>query len=117
LRERDALGCGGLVEVLVRTRIGGFTLSDAIDPTGQSIDAILAHLQPIETALGDLPRLALSIEQVDAIATGKALSAREVVGTEGLEGEAALVGPDGRLVAIAEVGGPLHAVRPRRVLA
>jgi tRNA pseudouridine55 synthase len=113
----EALGCGGLVEVLVRTRIGGFALTDAIDPTGLSIDAILAHLQPIETALGDIPRLSLVAEQIGAIGMGKALPAREVTGAEGLEGEAALVGLDGKLVAIAEVGGPLRAVRPRRVLA
>jgi tRNA pseudouridine55 synthase len=28
----EALGCGGLVEVLVRTRIGPFTLAEALDP-------------------------------------------------------------------------------------
>ena len=113
----EALGCGGLVEVLVRTRIGPFLQSDAIDPTGQDIDAILAHLQPIEMALGELPRLGISAEQAASVALGKALSAREVEGAEGLEGEAGLIGPDGLLVAIADVGGPLHAIRPRRVLA
>jgi tRNA pseudouridine55 synthase len=113
----EALGCGGLVEVLVRTRIGPFRLEDAIDPTGQSIDAILAHLRPAVEALGDLPRLVVSSEQVLAIGMGKALSVLEVEGAEGLEGEAALVGPDGNLVAVAEVGGPLGAIRPRRVLA
>ena len=112
-----ALGCGGLVEVLVRTRIGGFALTDAIDPTGQTIEAILAHLQPIEAALGDLPRLELSPHQVDAIQMGKALPARDVAGAEPIEGEAALVTSAGKLVAIAEVGGPLKAVKPRRVLA
>ena len=34
----EALGCGGLVEVLVRTRIGPFRLADAIDPTRCSAD-------------------------------------------------------------------------------
>jgi tRNA pseudouridine55 synthase len=113
----EALGCGGLVEVLVRTRIGPFRQLDAIDPTGRSIDEILGHLQPIEAALGDLPRLRLSLEQAESIGMGKALPARDVEAAEALEGEAALIGPDGRLVAIAEVGGPLHAIRPRRVLA
>jgi tRNA pseudouridine55 synthase len=112
----EALGCGGLVEVLVRTRIGSFDQGSAIDPTGLEIEAILAHLQPVEAALGDLPRLAISAEQVALVLMGKALSAREVQGAEGLEGEAGLIGPDGHVVAIAEVGGPLHAIRPRRVL-
>jgi tRNA pseudouridine55 synthase len=113
----EALGCGGLVEVLIRTRIGGFLQSDAIDPTGLAIDAILGHLQPIEAALGELARFPITSEQVEAIAMGKALPAKDVAGAEEFEGEAALIGPDARLVAIAEVGGPLKAVRPRRVLA
>ncbi len=113
----EALGCGGLVEVLVRTRIGPFSQGDAIDPTGLAIDAILDHLRPTETALGDLPRLKLSSGQFSAIGMGKALAVHEVEGAEGLEGEAGLLGPDGMLVAIADVGGPLHAIRPRRVLA
>jgi tRNA pseudouridine55 synthase len=112
----EALGCGGLVEVLVRTRIGPFLLADAIDPTGLGIDAILARLQPTEVALGDLPRLRISSQQVEAIAMGKALPVREVAGAEGLEGEAGLIALDGTLVAIALVGGPFQAIQPRRVL-
>ncbi len=111
----EVLGCGGLVEVLVRTRIGPFRLEDAIDPTGQPLDAILAHLRPTIEALGDLPRLVLSTEQVEAIGMGKSVLAREVEGAEGVEGEAALVGPDGELVAVAEVDRPAGAIRPRRV--
>ena len=113
----EALGCGGLVEVLVRTRIGPFTLDEAIDPTGRPIDEILAHLRPVESALGDLPRLLLSTEQAASIGMGKALAAKDVEGAEGLEGEAGLIGPGGDLIAVAEVGGPLRAVRPKRVFA
>ena len=113
----EALGCGGLVEVLVRTRIGPFLQAEAIDPTGRTIDDLLAHLRPTEAALGDLPRLKVSAEQLVAIGMGKALAARDVEGAQGLEGEAGLIGPGGGLVAVADVGGPLHAIRPRRVLA
>jgi tRNA pseudouridine55 synthase len=113
----EALGCGGLVEVLVRTRIGPFLLEDAIDPTGQTIDAILAHLRPTVDALGDLPRLGLSAKQVLAIGMGKALLARDVEGAEGIEGEAALIGPGGELIAVAKLSGQSGTIRPRRVLA
>ena len=112
----EALGCGGMVEVLVRTRIGPFLRGDAIDPTGRPIDDILAHLRPAEVALGDLPRLEVSAEQLLAIGMGKALPVRDVEGAGGLEGEAGLIGPDGALVAVADVGGPLGTIRPRRVL-
>ena len=112
----EALGCGGMVEVLVRTRIGPFLQGDAIDPTGRPIDDILAHLRPAEVALGDLPRLKVSAEQLLAIGMGKALPVRDVEGAGGFEGEAGLIGPDGTLVAVADVGGPLGSIRPRRVL-
>jgi tRNA pseudouridine55 synthase len=117
----EALKCGGLVEVLVRTRIGPFTLEDAIDPTGQSIEAILGHLRPTLEALGDLPRLALSAEQVAAVAQGKSLFASDVEGSRGLGGEVGLIGPDGALVAVGEVTnfkeGEVGVINPRRVLA
>ena len=117
----EALGCGGLVEVLVRTRIGSFALGDAIDPTGRPIDAILAHLRPTLDALGDLPRLTLSGGQVEAIAQGKMLWANNVEGAGGVEGEVGLIGPDGGLVAVAEVEifleGGRNIIKPRRVLA
>jgi tRNA pseudouridine55 synthase len=113
----EALGCGGLVEVLVRTRIGPFLQADAIDPTGLPIDAILARLQPTEVALGDLPRLRLSAGQVEAVGQGKSLRAAEVEGAEGLEGEVGLLGPDGGLVAIALASERDGTIRPRRVLA
>jgi tRNA pseudouridine55 synthase len=111
----EALGCGGLVEVLVRTRIGPFLLADAINPTGLEIDAILAHLQPTEVALGDLPRLRISPEQAEAVGLGKGLAVSEVEGAQGLEGEAGLIGSDGSLVAVAEMT-PNGMVQPRRVL-
>ncbi len=111
----EALGCGGLVEVLVRTRIGPFTLEEAIDPTGQAIDAILAHLRPTLDALGDLPRLTLSTGQVEAIKQGKSLWLNEVEEAGAIEGEVGLIGPDGGLVAVAEVDSS-GKILPRRVL-
>lgn len=119
----EALGCGGLVEVLVRTRIGPFQLEDAIDPTGLPIDALLAHLRPTADALGDLPRLQLNAEQVASVVKGQMLWSSDVEGGETIEGagEVGLVGPDGGLVAVALVDpffeGQRNIIKPRRVLA
>ncbi len=111
----EGLGCGGLVEVLARTAIGPFRLADALDPTGLPIDAILAHLRPDADALGAMPRLILTADQVGAVAMGKALPAAEVPGSAGLGGEVALIGPDGVLVAIAAVAHGM--IRPGKVMA
>ncbi len=116
----EALGCGGLVDVLVRTRIGPFLLADALDPTGLAIGAILDRLRPAVDAIGDLPRLRLSAGQVEAVTRGKSLFASEVEGARGLDGEVGLVGPDGALVAVAEIAifleGEIGVINPRRVL-
>ena len=51
----EALGCGGLVEVLVRTRIGPFTVDRAMDPTILTPDS-LQRLSSLSARGG--PRLA-----------------------------------------------------------
>ena len=113
----EALGVGGLIDVLVRTRIGPFRLEDAVDPSGQPIDALLTHLRPTADALGDLPRLVLDAAQVARTRGGLPLDSNRVAGAKGLPpGEVGLLGPDGALVALAEVQ-PTGAIQPRKVLA
>ena len=60
----EALGCGGLVETLIRTRIGSFTLDRAVDLDELSTESILQHLHPSLDALTGLPRQILDPEQV-----------------------------------------------------
>ena len=111
----DALGVGGLIEVLVRTRIGPFALDDATNPVGLPIAAILSHLRPPVDALGEMPRFALTAEQVALAGGGKALDPARVAGAVGAAaGEVALLGPDGALVALAE-GLPGGTIQPRKV--
>lgn len=115
-----ALGSGGLIAVLTRTRIGSFRMADAFDPTGQPIDAILAHLRPTATALGDLPRLTITPEQIHAVGQGKALDAARIPGAAGLApGEVALLDAAGEVVALAEARARAGQtfVEPRKVLA
>jgi tRNA pseudouridine55 synthase len=112
----EALGCGGLVEVLVRTRIGPFTQADALDPTALSVETIPGRLRPAIEAVADLPRLLLSAEQVEAVARGQALAWESLNGGAIPEGEVALVGPHGILVAVAENRALDRRILPRRVL-
>ena len=111
------LGCGGLVEVLCRTRIGPFTLADAIDPDTLSAATIAAGLRPALEAVSDLPCLELTAEQVGAIIQGRDLAVAEVSPGPLAAGEIALIDPDGALAAVAEYDAPGGRIRPRRVLA
>jgi tRNA pseudouridine55 synthase len=111
----EALGCGGLVEVLVRTRIGPFALEDAVDLAGLSAESLPRRLRPAVEAVADLPRLILDPGQVAAVAAGRRLSAAEL-GSPGIpSGSIALLAPGGRLVALAEFDPAGRWVQPRKV--
>jgi tRNA pseudouridine55 synthase len=59
------LGCGGYVASLRRTRIGGFTLDDAVN-----LDAGL-QLLPLERAVADLPRATIAAEDARKLRQGQ----------------------------------------------
>jgi tRNA pseudouridine55 synthase len=110
----EALGCGGLVEVLTRTRIGTFTLDHAIALDHLSTDTIAARLRPALEAIAELPRLAVTAEQVVALVQGREVRTAAVAGAAR---EVALVGPDGTLVAIGRQQASEDRISPHRVLA
>jgi tRNA pseudouridine55 synthase len=111
----DALGCGGLVEVLTRTRIGPFAAEDALDPSALTLESLPGLLLSPLAAVPHLPRISLDASQLADIVQGRALPADRFPVEARSPGPAALLGPDGALVAIAEVdlGGN---VQPRKVL-
>jgi tRNA pseudouridine55 synthase len=110
----EALGCGGLVEVLVRTRIGPFALEDAISP--DRLDAIGPHLRPLTDAVIDWPTRVLDAEQLGRIVRGQPLDARRLSGGPPPGGRVALQTPDGTLAALAEHDPATGRIQPRKVL-
>jgi tRNA pseudouridine55 synthase len=114
-----ALGCGGHVAALRRTRVGIFTEDDSQSlETLESLaggedghQALLRVLKPVETALGDLPELSLSGPDAARLKTGQAVLLR---GRDApiLSGEAYAMSK-GKLVAIGEVAQ--GELRPRRI--
>ncbi len=112
----DALGCGGLVEVLVRTGIGPFTLDNAIDLESLDPARLAASLRPPVDALGAMPQVAISADEVRAILQGRPIEPVSLSDESVPAGEVALIGPDDRLVAIAEYARSTGRASPRRVL-
>ncbi|MEN2988148.1 tRNA pseudouridine(55) synthase TruB [Tistrella sp. BH-R2-4] len=105
------VGTVGHLSMLRRTRSGAFTEAHAI--TLEKLDALVHsaalehHLFPVETALDDIPALALTGPDADALRNGRPV--REPAASEGQLVRATL---DGRLVALARVeGGVLRSVR------
>jgi tRNA pseudouridine55 synthase len=112
----ERLGCGGLVETLVRVRIGPFQLADTADPLGLTEDSLPRHLHPLLTAVAGLPAIRLSADHVAAIAQGRALSAASLFLESMPEGEIVLLNPAGEIVALARADVPQGTLHPHKVL-
>jgi tRNA pseudouridine55 synthase len=82
-----ALACGtvGHIAVLRRLRVGPFTEADAImldklTPNDDNAHASAELLLPVETALADIPALALTEEESVLLRHGRALSLLDLMG-------------------------------------
>lgn len=106
-----ALGVGGHLARLRRTRVGTHEVSgalpvDRLDDPGAVGDAMIRP----EDAVSHFPRVTLDTDEARKVANGGAVPAPG----EGTEGETvALLAPDGDLLAVAERAGGL--LRPRKV--
>ncbi|HWE76331.1 MAG TPA: tRNA pseudouridine(55) synthase TruB [Stellaceae bacterium] len=116
------LGCYAHVSALRRLSVGRFTLDaaislDKLETLGHS-PAASGHLLPIETALDDIPALALSGEEAEALRCGRVvtlLRPSDRARIDLLEDGATIrATSDGRLVALAAIDKGL--IRPVRVM-
>jgi tRNA pseudouridine55 synthase len=113
----EALGCGGYVQTLERTRIGPFTREQAIDPLGLTADSIRAVIRPPLEAVAHLRQLVIDGALIEAVAHGRSIGMPENAGPAELGGGfIALVDRDSRLVALAEPDAEGRFLQPRKVL-
>jgi tRNA pseudouridine55 synthase len=89
-----ALGVGGHLTALRRTRVGPFTLAQA-----RTLDELAELADPVTLPLPDAVRLAMPVRDIDAaeareLSFGRALAARGVAGTH------AALAPDGTVAAL-----------------
>jgi tRNA pseudouridine55 synthase len=116
------LGTVGHISALRRTRVGPFNEKDAI-----SLDKLeeLGHntaavdiLRPVETALDDIPALALTEDEARRLRCGQSVSALDVAKRTPLtdidQGATICAMADGKVVALARIEG--GEIRPFRVL-
>jgi tRNA pseudouridine55 synthase len=112
-----ALQCLGHVSALRRTRVGGFVEADAVTldrvetAAAEGREALLGLLQPVETALQDIPALSLSASDAARLRQGQPVLLR---GRDApiMSGPVYAVSK-GALVALGEVAQ--GEFRPRRI--
>jgi tRNA pseudouridine55 synthase len=110
------VGTGAILEGLVRTRSGAFSLTDAValgEIAAAGRDVLASRVIPVERLLLDLPAVHLTADGVQRVSHGRELRPSD------WEGNAAsptaptirLLSPDGRMLGIAEpskIPGFLH---------
>jgi tRNA pseudouridine55 synthase len=119
----EALGTVGHVGELRRLAVGRFTADTAISleklvSVGHS-PARFSHLRPVETALDDIPALAITEADSLRLRQGQAVRVRRAAHEQGPDTEGlALASAEGRPVALVRIEPePEHLlVRPLRVL-
>jgi tRNA pseudouridine55 synthase len=120
------LGTLGHIVALRRLRVGRFTLEDAIsldklEALGHS-PAALEQLLPVETALADIPALALTEIEAHLLRSGRAIQVLRTADQERIvslaEGDMVCAMAQGRPVALTRLGrgGPVIQLHPVRVL-
>ena len=94
-----ALGVGGHLTALRRTRVGGYGLDHARTLDDLADDPQLSYTLD-EACLLAFPRRDISVEQADDASHGRSLPAG------GVDGLYATTDPDGRVIALLEDKGP-----------
>jgi tRNA pseudouridine55 synthase len=112
----EALGCGGYVQELTRTRIGPFTLDHAVAYASLGADSIKGHLRPPLEAVSHLTRHVLDEAQIAAVVAGRAIALPEVMSHAQPHRLWALVDEHARLIALAEPLFESRLLQPRKVL-
>jgi tRNA pseudouridine55 synthase len=71
----QSLGTAAVMSELVRTRVGRFSVEEAIDPRELTLPALREALQPPQAAVTELPAIALNDGQIEHLAHGRTLTA------------------------------------------
>jgi len=97
-----ALGCGGLIETLRRTRIGPFDVADSISLSQAEAEAGLAgFVRAPATSLANWRKFPISVDQVARIARGQSIRLDAASIDDTRNSDVALIDPAGALIALA----------------
>lgn len=114
----EALGTGAAMEKLVRTRVGPYTLEDALpwDRVREARDGALFwdRLLPSDSALGHLPAVGLAPADGEALLHGRTVPLPAA--SSGARGLVRLYAADGEFLGVGQVVTGGVQVKPERIL-
>lgn len=111
----ERLGCGGHLQALVRTRVGSFSLEEAVSLQTLSQAAeegqVAALLQPLDLPVRHWPALQVDAAGALALVRGQSLP----IGEGAISARIRVYGPDGRFLALARGDEEKRLLQPWRV--
>lgn len=111
----ERLGCGAYLAGLVRTRVGPFSLAEAVTPEDLAAAAAegrgAALLQPLDLPVRHWPAHHVEADGALALVQGRPIP----MGEEALPPRARVYGPDGHLLALVRGDEEARVLRPFRV--
>ena len=111
----ELLGCGAVMETLVRTRIGPFDIADAIPVSQLRRETVRDKLQPIARAVTHLPRHVCTLEEIEHVRHGRPIRPAGYVETGDFTLPLALFNQTEELIALGEWRVEKDAVHPKTV--
>ena len=96
----ESLGTAAVMSGLIRTKVGCFGLNEALDPLQVTQDSWADQLLPASKAVGALPRIELSADDITEIRNGRMIPRSDAEVARGDAQEFAAMDTDGRLIAI-----------------
>ena len=114
----DAIGCGGALERLLRTRVGPYSL-DAALPWAEVVQArdgagLWARLLPVDSAVDHLPAVELADDAVVALLHGQSVPAPPALSID--RALVRLYAPSGIFLGLGRLIQAGQAVKPERIL-
>jgi tRNA pseudouridine55 synthase len=95
----ESLGTAAVMSALVRTRIGDFSIENALNPYDLSSDNLISHLQPPLRAVEYLPRAQLSEDETHRIRNGLTIESKPLAASQEYS-EFAAIDPAGQLIGV-----------------
>jgi tRNA pseudouridine55 synthase len=111
----ERLGCGAYVQTLRRTRVGPFTVEDALTLESDP-QTVRSRLLPAERAVAEMPRRVLTEGDLKRLCQGQRVLLADVPEDTAERGGVAVFDAAGRLAAVAAVDPASRSLRPLKVL-
>jgi tRNA pseudouridine55 synthase len=113
----ERLGCGAMVEVLRRTRVGPFTAAAGVT-LDREASQIVARLLPLTAAVAELPQVTLPPPLLNRLRYGGMVSLPDsLIPGAADDSRVAILAANGSLVAITRLNAAKRTLAPEKVLA